>query len=108
LEVSVSRDILLSLIDPDPEQPYEVFDEGALAENVQRTDLSPLEEAQAYQERIDAGLAQEALSQRIGKDRTYIAQKLRLLTLPPPLQHYLDHRVLSEGHARQLLRIRDM
>jgi ParB/RepB/Spo0J family partition protein len=171
LEVIVSRDTPINLIDPDPEQPRKVFDEARLAElaesmaatglavpillrpaadgrfrivhgerrwraaqrlgwetipanvreltpdeahwlslveNVQRSNLSPIEEAQAFQTRLGAGLTQAAIAQRIGKDRTYIAQKLRLLTMPPPLQHYLNHRALSEGHARQLLRIRGL
>jgi len=80
----------------------------SLVENVQRANLSPIEEAEAYQARLAAGLTQEALAKRIGKDRSYIAQKLRLLTLPAPLQYYLNHRAFSEGHARRLLRIRGM
>jgi ParB/RepB/Spo0J family partition protein len=77
-----------------------------LAENIQRADLSPIEEATAYRERLAAGITQEQLAERVGKTRTYITQKLRLLGLPDPLQHYLDVGAISEGHARQLLRIK--
>jgi ParB/RepB/Spo0J family partition protein len=78
----------------------------SLVENVQRADLSPIEEARAYQERLTQGLTQAQLAQRVGKDRSYIAQKLRLLTLPAPVVTYLERRALSEGHARQLLKLR--
>jgi ParB/RepB/Spo0J family partition protein len=78
----------------------------SLVENVQRADLSPIEEARAYQERLAQGLTQAQLAQRVGKDRSSIAQKLRLLTLPAPVVTYLERRVLSEGHARQLLKLR--
>ena len=166
----MSRDILLSLIDPDPDQARKVFDAGrldelaqsmaasgqavpvllrpgqdgrfllvhgerrwraahllgwetlraevqdlppdqvrwlALVENLQRADLSPIEEAQAYQAALAGGLTQRALGQKVGKSQSYIAQKLRLLTLPEPLQFYLDRGALTEGHARQLLRLRN-
>lgn len=167
----MSRDILLSLIDPDPDQARKTFDAGrleelaqsmaasgqavpvllrpgqdgrfllvhgerrwraaqllgwdtlraevqdltpdqacwlALVENLQRADLSPIEEAQAYQAALSGGLTQAALGQKVGKSQSYIAQKLRLLTLPEPLQFYLDRGALSEGHARQLLRLRNV
>ena len=165
----MSRDILLSLIDPDPSQPRKTFDEGALdelaqsmaanglavavlvrpagdryllvhgerrwraagrlgwqtipaevrdldpeqarwlalVENIQRADLSPIDEARAYQAALSEGLTQTALGQKVGKSQSYIAQKLRLLGLPEPLQFYLDRLAISEGHARQLLRLRN-
>jgi ParB/RepB/Spo0J family partition protein len=78
----------------------------ALVENVQRADLSPMEEARAYQRRLDQGMTQDQIAQRIGKTRTYIAQKVRLLTLPEPLTLFLDRGALSEGHLRQLLRLK--
>lgn len=165
----VSRDTLLSVIDPDPDQPRKVFDAVGLAElaesiaanglavpillrpaasgrylivhgerrwravqrlgwqsipaevreltpddahwlslveNVQRADLSPVEEARAYQARLAQGLTQAQLARRVGKDRSYIAQKLRLLTLPASVLLFLERRLLSEGHARQLLKVR--
>lgn len=79
----------------------------ALVENIQRSDLSPVEEAQAYKAKLDQGLTQTALAKKIGKTQSYIAQKLRLLTLPAPVQYYLSRGAISEGHARQLLRLRE-
>jgi ParB/RepB/Spo0J family partition protein len=78
----------------------------ALIENVQRADLTPIEEARAFQLHLATGMTQEALGARIGKSQSYIAQKLRLLGLPDPLVYYLDRRVLTEGHARQILRLK--
>lgn len=163
----MSRDILISLIDPDPDQPRKYFDEASLAElaqsiqanglavpillrpngerfiivhgerryravrllgwdrvpaevrdidpdgakwlalveNVQRNDLSPVEEALAYQARLSEGLTQEQLGRRIGKTQSYIATKLRLLKLPQPIQDCLNTRAITEGHAKQLLRL---
>lgn len=80
----------------------------ALVENVQRSDLSPIEEARAYQARLAGGMTQEALGQKIGKTQSYIAQKLRLLTLPDPVLVLLDRKAITEGHARQLLRLKAM
>jgi ParB/RepB/Spo0J family partition protein len=80
----------------------------ALAENVQRADLTPIEEARAYRARLAEDMTQEALGARIGKSQSYIAQKLRLLSLPAPALLYLERGALSEGHARQLLRLRGM
>jgi ParB/RepB/Spo0J family partition protein len=77
-----------------------------LVENVQRSELSPIEEARTYQLRLAQGLTQAPLAQRIGKERSYIAQKLRLLTLPAPIIVFLERRALTEGHARQLLKLR--
>lgn len=164
---SMSRDIDLTLIDPDPDQPRKRFDateiDGlaesiaatglavpimvrpdhdrfvivhgerrwracrqlgwktipanvveidagaawwlALVENIQRADLSPLEEAHAYRRSLATGLSQTDLGRRIGKSQSYIAHKLRLLTLPADVQAAIDDRRLSESHARQLLRL---
>lgn len=164
---SMSRDIGLALIDPDPDQPRKRFDateiDGlaesiaatglavpimvrpdhdrfvivhgerrwracrqlgwktipanvteidakaawwlALVENIQRADLSPLEEAAAYRRSLATGLSQTDLGRRIGKSQSYIAHKLRLLTLPADVQAAVDDRRLSESHARQLLRL---
>jgi ParB family chromosome partitioning protein len=77
----------------------------ALAENVQRSDLRPIEEALAYQARLAEGLTQGQLGQRIGKTQSYIATKLRLLKLPQPVQAELNTKTISEGHAKQLLRL---
>ena len=70
----------------------------SLIENIQREDLSPIEEAQAYRIHLE-NMTQAELGERIGKDRSYISQKLRLLTLPPPIQYYLNTRSIREGHA---------
>jgi ParB/RepB/Spo0J family partition protein len=80
----------------------------ALVENVQRADLTPLEEAFAFKGFLDSGITQRELGRRIGKSQSYIAHKLRLLTLPSPLASYLVSGALSEGHIRALLRLRNL
>jgi ParB family transcriptional regulator, chromosome partitioning protein len=78
--------------------------ERALVENLQRADLGPLEEAAAYQRLVEEfGLTQEAIAERIGKDRSTIANALRLLKLPPPVRQLVEDERLSMGHARALL-----
>ncbi|HZJ71386.1 MAG TPA: ParB/RepB/Spo0J family partition protein, partial [Planctomycetota bacterium] len=78
--------------------------ERALVENLQRADLGPLEEAAAYQRLVDEfGLTQEAIAERIGKDRSTIANSIRLLKLPPPVRQLVEDDRLSMGHARALL-----
>lgn len=77
----------------------------ALVENIQRSDLSPIEEANAYKVMLDSGITQTALGERIGKGQSYIAQKLRLLTLPPFIMADIVAGYLTEGHGRQLLRL---
>jgi ParB family transcriptional regulator, chromosome partitioning protein len=78
--------------------------EIALVENVQRQDLSPLEEAQGYQRLIDEfHHTQDELAQALGKSRSHIANTLRLLNLPPELKAMLDDGKLSAGHGRALL-----
>jgi ParB family transcriptional regulator, chromosome partitioning protein len=78
--------------------------EQALVENLHRADLTPLEEAAAYQQLIeDFGLTHEQLAERLGKSRSSITNTLRLLGLPPTVQHLLADGRLSAGHARALL-----
>ena len=78
--------------------------EIALIENIQREDLNPIEEAQAYKRLIEnVGLTQEALATRVGRDRSYITNYLRLLKLPPDLQQLVIEGRLSTGHARTIL-----
>src|ERR1041385_620472 len=78
--------------------------EIALIENIQRENLNPIEEAQAYQRLIEnVGLTQEALATRVGRDRSYITNYLRLLKLPDDLQQLVVEGRLSTGHARTLL-----
>ena len=78
--------------------------EIALIENIQREDLNPIEEAQAYRRLIETvGLTQEALATRVGRDRSYIPNYLRLLKLPEDLQKLVIDGRLSTGHARTIL-----
>jgi len=78
--------------------------ELALIENIQREDLNAIEEALAYKSLIEAaGLTQEVLAQRVGRDRSYITNYLRLLKLPEDLQGLVQDGKLSTGHARTLL-----
>ena len=82
--------------------------EVALIENLQREDLNPIEEAQAYERLIsDFGLTQEDVSRRVGKNRATIANMLRLLRLPPEVQQWLRENRLSTGHAKALLSLSD-
>lgn len=78
--------------------------ELALIENIQRAELNPIEEALAYQRLIQTlGLTQDEVAQRVGKDRSSIANYLRLLKLPAEIQKMLEEELLSMGHARALL-----
>lgn len=78
--------------------------EAALIENIQRADLTPIEEAAGYQQFINEyGYTQEELSQIIGKSRSYIANTLRLLNLPEKVRRYVHEGLISAGHARALL-----
>lgn len=82
--------------------------EVALIENVQREDLSILEEAQAYQRLItDFHHTQEAVSRLVGKSRAYIANTLRLLKLPQDVQDKVNEGLITAGHARALLSVGD-
>ena len=78
--------------------------EFAIVENVQRQDLNPIEEAKGYQKLIDEfSYDQEKLSKFIGKSRSYIANSLRLLSLPEEVLSMVIHGDLSSGHARTLV-----
>ena len=82
--------------------------EMALIENIQREDLNSLEIALAYQHLIEQyGLTQERLSERVGKKRATIANYLRLLKLPAPIQMALKNKEIDMGHARALLALDD-
>jgi len=86
------------------EVPDESLLEIALIENIQRENLNPIEEALAYKKLIETvGLTQEALASRVGRDRSYITNYLRLLRLPDDLQQLVKEGRLSTGHARTLL-----
>jgi len=82
--------------------------EVSLIENIQRADLTPIEEAEGYQRLIDEFRnTQETLAQDLGKSRSHIANLLRLLTLPDAVKRMIDERKLSPGHARALVGRRD-
>ncbi|MCM1312160.1 MAG: ParB/RepB/Spo0J family partition protein [Bacteroides sp.] len=82
--------------------------EMALIENIQRQDLNSIEIALAYQHLMDQyGLTQEKLSERVGKKRTTVANYLRLLKLPAPVQVALQNHEIDNGHARALLALDD-
>jgi ParB family chromosome partitioning protein len=75
-----------------------------LVENIQREDLSPIEEAEAYQRLVaDHGYTQEQVAERVGKDRSTVTNALRLLKLPPSVRAMVGDSRLSMGHARALL-----
>lgn len=78
--------------------------ERALVENLQRADLGPLEEAAAFQRLIDEfGLTQDEIGARIGKDRSTVANTMRLLKLPGGVRQLVEDEALTMGHARALL-----
>ncbi len=78
----------------------------ALVENLQRTDLNPLEEAEGYRRLVDEfGLTQEEVSLRVGKERSTVANALRLLGLPEEVKTSLRSGALTMGHARALLAV---
>ena len=78
--------------------------ELALIENIQREELNPIEEAHAYQRLIrDFRMTQDEMALRVGKDRSSIANYLRLLKLPAEIQKFLEDGSLTAGHARALL-----
>jgi ParB family transcriptional regulator, chromosome partitioning protein len=80
--------------------------ELALIENIQRTDLNPIEEADAYRKLIEKfGYTQEETAKRVGKQRSTITNLLRLLKLPKLIQNDISSGVLSEGHGRVLIRL---
>ncbi len=82
--------------------------ERALIENVQRADLNAIEEAAAFHRLLDEfGMTQEQVAERVGKDRSTIANAVRLLKLPLSVRELVEERRLSMGHARALLGLED-
>ncbi len=78
--------------------------ELALVENLQRRDLTPMEEARAYENlRTERGLSQAAIAERVGFDRSTVANALRLLKLPREVQELVEEGQISAGHARAIL-----
>lgn len=90
------------------EIPDDKLLELALIENIQRQELNAIEEAHAYKRLIETlGLTQETVAQRVGRDRSFITNYLRLLRLPKDLQELVEEEKLTMGHARALLGIDD-
>jgi len=86
------------------EIPEDKMLELALIENIQRQELNAIEEAHAYKRLIESlGLTQEMVAQRVGRDRTFITNYLRLLRLPEDIQRMVEAEQISMGHARALL-----
>lgn len=86
----------------------EVMIQIAVLENLQREDLDPIDEANAYQMMMDElKLSQEEVAKRLGKSRPYIANYVRLLTLPKEVQQMVQDGILSVGHARTLLGLKE-
>ncbi len=79
--------------------------EVALIENVQRQDLTPIEEAVSYRKILDMGMTQEQLASKLGKTQSTVANKLRLLNLDEEVQEALLEQKISERHARSLLKL---
>ena len=80
----------------------------AVIENVQRQDLTALEEAAAYQQLLeDFGMTHEAVARRVGKSRTAVTNTIRLLQLPAPIQAMINRADLTAGHGRALLAVED-
>lgn len=81
----------------------------ALIENIQREDLNPIDIAQAYDDLIEThGLTHGEVADRVGKNRSTVANFLRLLTLPPEIKDALRKGEVSQGHARALLALKDV
>src|SRR5437660_925389 len=86
------------------EIPDERLLELALIENIQRQELNPIEEANAYKRLIESlGLTQDDVARRVGRDRTFVTNYLRVLKLPTDIQRLIESDKLTFGHARALL-----
>jgi len=82
--------------------------EFALVENIQRQELNPIEEANAYRRLIESlGLTQDEVARRVGRDRTFVTNYLRVLKLSTDIQTLIEAEKLSFGHARTLLSVQD-
>ena len=82
--------------------------ELAIIENIQRKDLTPIEEAKSYQKLLNRGLTQEEIAKKLGIAQSTVANKLRLLTLPDEVQDALLNTRISERHARALLKLENI
>jgi ParB family chromosome partitioning protein len=96
------EDVPVIVRDFSPEQKLEI----ALVENVQREDLTPMEEARAYRHLMDAlNLSQQEVADKVGKKRSTVANSLRLLKLPENMRTAVENGNLTAGHARALLAV---
>ena len=107
-----TRASLIAGVDKVPVQlrKYDDFKklEVALIENIQRADLNPIEEAQAYYNLIQLGdLNQDEVAKRVGKNRSTVANAIRLLKLPEDMQQALVAGILTAGHARAILMVKN-
>ncbi|MGD8825618.1 MAG: ParB/RepB/Spo0J family partition protein [Myxococcales bacterium] len=94
------KDVPIFVHDLDDEAAFE----AALVENLQREDLNPIETARAFQRLVDDyGYTQETIAAKVGKERSTVANALRLLKLPKDVMDLVEDGALSEGHARALL-----
>ena len=98
------REVPVVIIEADDKKAMEL----ALIENLQRADLTPIEEARGYQQLIgEYGLTQEQVADRVSKSRPAVANAMRLLSLPDELLSMVESGKLTAGHARALLSIKD-
>ncbi|MCS6977100.1 MAG: ParB/RepB/Spo0J family partition protein [Gemmatales bacterium] len=98
------KEIPVRIVDFNDQQTFE----AALVENLQRTDLNPIEKAQGFRDYLQQyGLTQEELAKRVGLDRATISNFMRLLELPPEVQDAVRAGQISNGHARALLGLDD-
>jgi ParB family chromosome partitioning protein len=81
--------------------------EARLIENLQREDLDPLDEAEAYMALKGMGYSLTAIGRRLGKSRPYVSQRVKLLRLHPKLREIVRHRTITPDHAHALLRLKD-
>jgi ParB family chromosome partitioning protein len=81
--------------------------EARLIENLQRENLDPLDEAEAYQALKELGYSLTAIGKRLGKSRPYVSQRVKLLRLHPALRDAVRHRTLTPDHAHALMRLKD-
>ncbi len=103
-KIAGTKDIPVVIMDLDAKEILEI----SLIENIQRQDLNPIEEAEAYKKLLnDFKLTQEQLSKRIGKSRVVITNTMRLMNLDKRVQQYIIEEIISEGHGRCLLAVED-
>ncbi len=96
---------ILALVDEVSDQQMA---ELALIENLQRENISAIDEAKAYQQlNVSYGLTQEQIASRLGKSQSAVANKLRLLQLEPAIQTAISNRLITERHGRALLSVKD-